>query len=131
MVQKQVFAVATYDALFKYVLSNDEIRPSFFHAFIPDINIKSSKRIDDHMNPLNELEILRKLVHSKETKKTIADLGKESTIEVLVSKNGMKKLSKELTEFVTGVFDDLKRAFPKEMYDGNMDFVCQLDLMNL
>lgn len=37
--KKQVYGIPTYDAMFKWVLSESSIRPSFFHAFIPGIII--------------------------------------------------------------------------------------------
>ena len=33
----QLYGVTTYDAIFKHVLSDGVIRPSFFHAFIPNL----------------------------------------------------------------------------------------------
>jgi hypothetical protein len=34
---RKIYGIATYDALFKYILSEDTIRPSFFHAFFLDL----------------------------------------------------------------------------------------------
>ncbi len=42
----QTYGIPTYDTLFKYVLSQDNIRPSFFHAFVPGLTITSSRRLD-------------------------------------------------------------------------------------
>ncbi len=127
--QEQVYGIATYDALFKYILSEEDIRPSFFQTFIPDLKIESSVRVDEHMNPLNELQILRNLLHKSKTAEKISSLDKESIIEV-ISKDGTKKVSKTLSELVSILlfrFDDIKRAFPKEKYNGTMDFVCKLN----
>ncbi|MES2199076.1 MAG: hypothetical protein V4489_02785, partial [Chlamydiota bacterium] len=64
----QVFGITTLDALFKWVLGEDSssevIRASFFHAFAPHLNIRSSIRIDDHMQPLKELQNLRHMVNN-------------------------------------------------------------------
>src|SRR5947208_1027927 len=65
MEKKQVFGIPTYDALFKWVLDADSIRPSFFQAFIPGIVVQSSERLDDHMNPSQELQLLRDIIHDK------------------------------------------------------------------
>ena len=65
----QLYGVATYDALFKYVLSDDKIRSFFFLAFIADLSIVSSERLNDHINPLRNLQLLRAFLHSKNTKK--------------------------------------------------------------
>ena len=64
---EQTYGIPTYDALFKYVLSQDSIRPSFFHAFVPGLTITSSQRLDEHMNPLQELQLLRDFIHRRDT----------------------------------------------------------------
>ena len=65
----QVYGIATYDALFKHVLSDNEVRPSFFHSFLPGLNIISSQRLDEHMNPVETFQLnqlLRDFFHKKE-----------------------------------------------------------------
>jgi hypothetical protein len=52
--------------LFKYVLSNNNVRPSFFQAFAPNFEIQSSERLDDHMNPLETFQLIRDFLHKKE-----------------------------------------------------------------
>lgn len=61
---KQVYGVATYDALFKSVLNDVDIRTSFFNSFIPDLNIITSTRLDENMNPRKEYQSLRKFMNS-------------------------------------------------------------------
>jgi len=128
----QTYGIATFDALFKYVLSDDNIRPSFFHAFIPGLTITSSLRLDDHMNPVQDLQNLRDFIHQKQTAETV---GKMLSAAWFVSgpHSGSRepRLSKheKATKFVREVlehFEDMKKAFPKAQYDGTMDFVCQL-----
>jgi hypothetical protein len=53
-VSKQVYTIPTYDAAFKWILSDDLIRPSFFNAFVPELEIESSERLDEHMNPVEK-----------------------------------------------------------------------------
>ena len=67
MKKGQIYGIVTYDALFKWVLDAASIRPSFFHAFIPDIVVQSSERLDDHMNPWQELQLLRNMINESET----------------------------------------------------------------
>src|ERR1700752_2841393 len=74
MKQGQIFGIVTYDALFKWVLSDKAVRPSFFHAFIPGVVVKSSERLDDHMNPHQELQVLRELLNHKDTTDLVASL---------------------------------------------------------
>jgi hypothetical protein len=126
----QEFTIPTRDSAFKYILVDDKIRDSFFHAFIPDINIKSSTRIDDHMNPIEKLQILRTFLNSK-TNKTIASKMRKSDFNV------MKRVSKEkfvpdleFSKFVRDLlrfYNHISDSFPEQLYGGKMDFACQLE----
>ena len=128
----QTYGIATFDALFKYVLSNDEIRPSFFHAFIPGLKITSSLRLDDHMNPVQDLQNLRDFIHQKETAETVGKMLPSAwVVSGPHSGTGKPHSSKhdKATKFLREVlehFEDMKKAFPKAQYDGTMDFVCKL-----
>lgn len=62
---KQVYGVATYDALFKSILSDSVVRTSFFKTFIPDCNITNSTRLDENMNPRKEYQLLRKSMNDR------------------------------------------------------------------
>jgi len=129
----QVYGVATYDALFKHVLSNTAVRPSFFNAFIPDLKIMSSERLDDHMNPIHSLQKLREFLHSKETTKTAQRLHSISDLSVMtpsILAAGKVELDDSGTAFIKeilGRFSEIQTAFPKEKYSGTMDFVCKLE----
>ncbi len=127
----QVYTIPTYDAAFKWVLSDNDIRPSFFHAFIPGVNIKSSERLDEHMNPIEKLQTLREFLHKDTTLDAVRDLSGSGAYVVKPSSPG-KQPNKDdaatafLTEMV-GRFDEIKVSFPRPRYDGTMDFVCKLD----
>src|SRR3989338_4611773 len=126
----QIYSIPTYDAAFKWILSEDAIRPSFFHAFIPDLVIKNSICLDDHMSPLQLFQLLRKFVHDNDTEEVIQALKKSEHFEVHM-KDVEKELklspsaSRLLQNFVIR-FDDMQKAFPKQKFDGTMDFVCEL-----
>ena len=127
--RNQLFSIPTYDAVFKYLLDEDSIRPSFLHAFIPGLIIKSSERIDDHMLPLKELELLRNFFHSQETENSVNSLH-ASEFAVHIKQADGTLLNEEATTFLHNIveqFDDLKLAFPKVAYNGILDFVCRLD----
>ena len=127
----QTYGIATHDALFKHVLSDKHIRPSFFQAFIPGLAITSSKRLDDHMNPLQDFQHLRDFIHRKDTAETVGSI---SSTLVTSRPRSRRKISHppkldQATKFlheVVGHFDDIKKAFPKAQYNGTMDFVCKL-----
>jgi len=128
----QTYGIATYDGLFKYVLSDDEVRPSFFHAFIPWLSIKSSKRIDDHMNPFEQFQILRDFIHKQENSDAVSRLLEKPDMRV-VSGGGKgnrtvphPRATEFLKEFINR-YDEIKLAFPQPSFNGTMDFVCKLD----
>ena len=126
-----VFGVAIYDTLFKYILDDADIRLSFFCAFIPGINMTSSERLDESMNPLKEFQVLRRFINDKETKNTVENL-KNFDIEVRRKKRSeteyvqYKKCTDFLIELLNN-FGDIIKGFPSESYEGRMDFACRLD----
>lgn len=129
----QKYGIATHDALFKYVLSDDGIRPSFFETFIPRLKIKKSTRLDEHMNPIQELQHLRDLIHCRETLETV---GSMASADYFVSicgagpKRSRHSKNDKATKFLHDIvanFEDMRNAFPKAQYNGTMDFVCELD----
>ena len=127
------YGIGTFDALFKYVLINDTIRVSFLNAFLPDANVKSSTRLDEHMNPIQQLQLVRDFVHRRDTVSTITRL-KSSTEVLQLSVMNQSKSSfvkdKGFTTFFHETchhFGDIQKAFPKARYDGTMDFACKLD----
>lgn len=127
MSERQVYGVVTYDALFKWILSEDSIRPSFFHAFIPDIVVQSSERLDDHMYPLQELQQLRHMIHNRRTTNLVSGL-KEAQSDIKV--HLADAYHENATIFLKSVlkhFDEVRYSFPKPRFDGTMDFVCKLD----
>jgi predicted transposase/invertase (TIGR01784 family) len=127
MKRNQIFGIPTYDSLFKWVLSADSIRPSFFHAFIPDINIQSSERLDDHMNPLQELQLLRRAIHDKGiTELVLALQQRQAKMEVHVADSYHDRAT-DLFKTIISHFDDIRYSFPQVPFDGKMDFVCKLD----
>lgn len=127
----QLYGIATYDALFKYVLSDDRIRPSFLHAFVPGLPIVSSQRLDEHMNPLQKLQQLRNFLHDKTTQQAVKDLRRSDSQVVVLDKKQKRRLivNKKATAFIRKLlrhYRDIQIAFPQQKYDGTMDFVCKL-----
>jgi predicted transposase/invertase (TIGR01784 family) len=126
----QMYSIPTYDAIFKLVLSKDEIRPSFLKVFLPGLHIKSSERIDEHINPVKEMQLIRDFLHSKETGDCMDMLAEDLDFLVNVKKKDISTPCQTSTRVFQGLvkyFSDLKSAFPKAEYNGVMDFVCKLD----
>ncbi|MDP3641073.1 MAG: Rpn family recombination-promoting nuclease/putative transposase [Alphaproteobacteria bacterium] len=128
----QTYGIATYDALFKWVLSQESVQPSFFNTFLPNLPVKSIKRLNEHMNPIKSFQHLRETFVDGDVKKTV-DLLKTSKEIAVHTKNTDKatlKMSISATKFLENVvnhFDDFQKVIPRQEYDGAMDFVCELD----
>ena len=125
---RQQYGIPTYDALFKYVLDKPSLQPSFFHA-LAGLEVTTATRIDEHMNPLQELEHLRTLINDDKTVQAVSSLRSKDGISVSYQGKSGERVHKGFTKFVESIlphFDDLRRAFPKPRYDGTMDFVCKL-----
>ena len=129
---KQAYTITTYDAAFKWVLSDNPVRKSFFKAFVPDLKIKSSERLDEHMNPVEKMQVLRTFMQDKSTVNTATRLACSDKYVVCSTKSKSKPLltDHKATKFLralVGRFDELQASFPKSRYDGTMDFACKLN----
>jgi hypothetical protein len=121
--RSQIYGIPTYDALFKWVLSHDDVPSSFFKAFIPGVGIVSSERLDDHMHPVQSLQTLRTFLHQEGTKRTVERLSGATEARVVFPQPAAATDEAatyvhdiEATAFlheVIGHFDDIKSAFPK------------------
>ena len=67
--REQTFGIGTLNALFKYILNRDNIRLSFFKAFIPDYGFTSSSRI-----PLQGSQHLHNFIHDNDTTKIVKEM---------------------------------------------------------
>ncbi len=117
-------------------MSQDSIRPSFLRAFVPGLTIASSQRLDEHMNPWQELQLLRDFIHRRDTAETVERISAVSGIYFgsLYSDASSFVKDEAATTFLhemVGHFADIKKAFPRARYDGTMDFVCSLDTANM
>ena len=126
----QVYTIPTYDSIFKWVLSEDSIRPSFFHAFIPHIQVESSTRLDEHMNPVETLQLARHFLNDKEISSAVELLQKKTHWKVCMKDSDEWIPNDISTRLLSGFverFSEIQEAFPKAEFDGTMDFVCKLN----
>ena len=129
--KNQVYSIPTIDSAFKWILSSDEVRLSFFNVFIPNLTITSSKRIDEHMHPTQSLQLLRHFIHDSGTSKIVSSL---SSSDAFVARSPQGKAGPQTrdhsaTAFLKNIvryFGDIKRSFPLSSYGGKLDFACQL-----
>ena len=125
---RQQYGIPTYDALFKYVLDDPSLQSSFFHAFA-GLDVATATRIDEHMNPRQELKHLRTIINDYKSIRAVSSIRSKDGISVSYQGINRERVHKGFTKFVKAIlpnFDDLRRAFPKPLNDGTMDFVCKL-----
>jgi hypothetical protein len=127
---EQVYTIPTYDAAFKWILTLDNVRQSFFRWLIPGSNIRSSQRLDDSMNPVQHSQLLRRFLHDKGTTDTVKNLKSRAAYVVFdpVDGNGPCVRDERAIVFLNQIarcLDSIKVALPRPQYDGKMHFrVC-------
>ncbi len=112
------FGIPTYDALLKHILVDDIIRLSFLNAFVPNLRIVSSTLLDDHMNPINQLQPLRDFIHRNDTVSTVNRLNSSPGVVIGVRDQSHSSFVKDedATIFfgkVLSHFDDMRKTFPQ------------------
>ena len=129
-ISRQVYAIPTYDAIFKRVLSDDEVRSSFLSTFLPKgIKVESSKVLDPGMNPFESFQLLRDFISDDATKDLVAKLKDFPGLHVSTSGSTKRALDEKATDFLKEIisrYDEILLAFPKPQYNGTMDLVCKL-----
>jgi hypothetical protein len=126
--RQQEYGIPTYYALFKYVLEKPSLQPSFFHA-LAGLEVTTVTRIDDQLNPLQELEHLRTFINDDKTVHVVSSLQSKDGISVSHQGKSRERVHKRFTKFVESIlpdFDDLRRALLSVQYNGPMAFVCKL-----
>ncbi len=106
---KQQYAIPTYDALFKYVLGEPSLHSSFFHA-LAGLDIETAQRIDEHMNPIQELQNLRTLINDVETIKAFSSLRNKDRISVSYQREKKRACSSGIYEFCQSFTASLRRS---------------------
>ncbi|MES2199761.1 MAG: PD-(D/E)XK nuclease family transposase [Chlamydiota bacterium] len=127
----QVYGIPTLDSAFKWVLSDDSIRASFFHTFIPHVHITSSERLNEYLHPLQKHQLLRNWLNKPASKNQAAFLHEKlDQIKVFIGDKKTKHHDKKATQFFEQFlrhYTEVTKVFPKEKYNGTIDFVCKLD----
>lgn len=102
---KQIYGVPTYDTLFKYVFSDEEILSSFLRVFAPDLNgvgVQSGK--------FQRFQLLDAFIRAESTQAIVSRLKAIKKIDVIVD----GQPSEEGVEFLMTIlnqFDLLQEAF--------------------
>ena len=116
----QTYGIPTYDALFKHILNDSFNRDSFLQAFLSKAGITHSYRLDENMNPLQELQSLREFVHRKGTAKTVASISSDFIVSCPSRHKSHGSKQAKATDFLNEMvrlFEDIKKAFPKAKYN--------------
>jgi predicted transposase/invertase (TIGR01784 family) len=121
----QVFSRPTYDRIAKYILSEDEsVRVSILRAFTGIQSLSSARQLDEHYNPFDPLDSLRKLINSKPAKILFEQIRDSLTVELSLDgqKNGQ---ASEILKGLSDLYDDLSHAFPSYRNRSTVDFRCE------
>lgn len=136
----QVYAIPTYDATFKYLMSDPEICISFLRAFVPDENIIAIKALDVHLRPFKEYQKARTFVNhdnSKKVVKKVKELLEEKEVAderfFISFKNKHTGDENEISgsgEFIkglAGIYGDILRGYPLPQRNSQVDLLCEVD----
>jgi predicted transposase/invertase (TIGR01784 family) len=122
----QVFSRPTYDRIAKLFLSQDEsVRIDMLSAFT-GMNFSSAALLDEHYNPLDPYDNLRKLISSKASQGLFEEIRDSSNIELTINDKSNKHASEILKGF-SNLYSDLIHAFPNARYRSSIDFFCETD----
>lgn len=111
----QVFSPPIYDKTAKFILTENEGLRLYILKALSGLEITKATVLDDHLNPLDSLSRLRKLLNSTEAKAFFDSVkskpqGHPGFIQNLANHSG-----------------DLRSAFPLPERDSQIDFYCETD----
>lgn len=135
----QVYSIPTYDATFKYMLSDPTICLSFLRAFTLKTDIETIERLDEHLIPVQRYQIAQSIINDPRSQglmdrisKLRKSKGDEEVGLDLVYKGADKKLKSiangawfisEMSE----VFGDILSSFPTPARNSAVDVLCRLN----
>ena len=130
----QVYAIPTYDATFKYLLSDEEICLSFLQAFLPDQKIRRVRMQDQHLRPFKEFQKMRTLINDRKIKRFVnkvnmLDDEEKKNITVTLWDHGEAQTLTHGDKFVVNLaqnYGDLLITYPKPERNSQVDILCRL-----
>ena len=125
------FAIPTFDATFKHILSDPEVRLSFLKVFTKNPHIISSEQLNEHLSPLQNLSKLRSFVDGKDANNFLVRFQKHPknfTVYEQREKKGEKSVDEAGTKFLSELienFSEIKYLVPSRDRNSQLDFVCE------
>jgi predicted transposase/invertase (TIGR01784 family) len=131
----QIYSIPTYDATFKYMLSDPKICLSFLKTFTLKSNIEYIERLDEHLRPVQGYQDAQSLINdqkSKDLMRRITNLtDKETEIDVVYIGSQKKQTSVAnggwfLSE-LSKIYGDVLNSFPTPERNSAVDVLCRLN----
>lgn len=134
----QIYSIPTYDATFKYMLGDAEIRLSFLKTFALTEHIISANPLDEHLRPLHKYQTALSTINHKDSKslmsKVSALVNEESATDDSFQVTYTDNDDNEYTlthggwfiKSFAGIYGDLLNAFPKKERNSQVDLLCKL-----
>lgn len=126
----QIYSIPTYDATFKYMLSDSKICLSFLRTFALNSDIESIEKLDEHLRPVQSYQTAQFVINDQKSKKLMEKIDllrkSEEGIEVVTTD------SKSITNggwFLTSlseIYGDILSAFPTPERNSTVDILCRL-----
>lgn len=136
----QVYAIPTYDATFKHLMTKEEICRSFFRAFIPEETVTELERLDDHLRPFKEHQRARAFVNDEKSKKVVKKINdlleegdvqdEEFHIAFKDTQDEEEKVVADGGEFIKGlarIYGDILKGYPQPLRNSQVDWICKIN----
>lgn len=146
--KSQIYSIPTFDATFKYMLSENKICLSFLETFALNEPITSIKFLDDHLRPTQKYQNVFNLVNHKDTKDVISRItnlvdeeeATEDSFKITYMEKqqttNKKEVSKPKKTYIQNggwfikssadIYGDLISAFPIPERNSQVDLLCEL-----
>lgn len=133
----QVYAIPTFDATFKYVMSHNDVARSFLRSFALDSSISVVETLNEHLVPFKEFQMAREVVHDKKSQRFMAKMNQllseeeEREIEVSIG-DGVQGRSLvrgggRFIKSMASIYGDILKCYPKPSRNSQVDYVCLVD----
>lgn len=130
--KSQIYSIPTYDATFKYMLSDPSVCLSFLKTFTLKADIQSIERLDEHLRPVQGYQMAQQLINDKRSKDLIKRISNVQDKDLKIVYKGARK---EITiangdwflSNLSEIYGDILSSFPTPERNSTVDILCVLD----
>ena len=115
-----IFSQPVYDKVAKYILQQDEGFRNYILSTLSGVDIKTSRPLDTHLAPLDEKEILRRILSSPTTDKSFNELYDYHDMHPEIPGFGFVKT-------IYPYWDQIKAGYPSPKHNSQVDFLCETE----